>query len=184
MSTEEESKPTGETNAIQDALSRANTWLSILLVLFLLSLALLIYFQFYQGDGHWKFSLHHKSAVQSMQMADSSQIKRLEMQNDSLQNVINASHSATPIQTYSLPSSYYTLQIAAFTNSGASTFAQSLAPGQWETDGNISRLTIGAFEDYSQAEQFKNALSQKDIKGWLVKKVDGHRVAISPSDKP
>src|SRR6266516_3508673 len=63
------------------------------LLLFLLSAGLLVYYQFYQGKGHWHFTLVHKAndaSFISLINADSKKVEfdaaALKKENDSLKN--------------------------------------------------------------------------------------------------
>jgi hypothetical protein len=172
---------------LEDALSRANMAMGILLILFLLSLGLLIYYQFYQGNGRWAFDLRHKDsgAATVNAPADSGRLTRLTHEVDSLRlslpNSAAASNTVQPqpaTTSASNSGTYFTLQIAAFKGENISGFQNGLSPAELQTDGDVSRLTIGQFNSYDNALAFRNSLAKKGISGWVVKMVNGQRVQL------
>ncbi|HPD64994.1 MAG TPA: hypothetical protein P5050_02810 [Bacteroidia bacterium] len=156
--------------------------LAIFIILFFTTASFFVYFQFYQGNGQWRFSLQKHSV--DLKLTDS-----LRTENQQLKKVIDSlsvlaynkqledTQTAGPIFTSGISGEKYEVQIGYFKNFSFSRYAPSLINMNIDTVNQSIRLMIGRFDKLEDACRFKKDIVEMGIKNaFIVKKVDGKRV--------
>jgi len=164
--------------------------LFIFLILFLFTLSMLVYFQFYQGYGKWRFTLLHKSNDTTLLLSikstlpDSSLSPKKQIKGatkDSSKSIIDSIHSKnTPILPNIVDSiatgTVYEVQIGTFENYELKKYNAVFNNLHEEKTGNRTKLTLGRFYSGKEANEFKRDMVKLGIKdAWVVKKVNGVR---------
>jgi hypothetical protein len=161
-----------------------STGLITFLVLFLLSTGLLVYYQFYQGYGHWDFTFVHKandasfiSMISKNVNKNDAQSASLKLENDSLKKTL-ANAAKSPEDKMG---TIYQVQIGAYNNKAMQQFAESMTGLKMEQDKGLLKFTLGVFTTFPEADAFKNEVRRMGIhRAWVVKKVDGVRTEFDP----
>ena len=149
----------------------------IFLILFILSTGLLVYYQFYDTGGKWRFSMVHKPAT----IADTTKKAPKDTTlapKDTLAKPDSTKTTTAVTKPSVLPTgTVYMVQIGTFEGYDLSKFN-----GQYnkyiheETDGKLTKLTLGEFEKADDAKAFLAEIKKMGVKGaWIVKIVDGVR---------
>ena len=148
--------------------------LAVFILLFLASLSLFAYFQLYQGDGNWDFSLKKKSSgndtvnkgVQEKNIMLYSQI-------DSLNNVI-ANMENAQIATSESPESSETSETVEETSSPKPKITGSSELFHQDLAGEKYEVQIGAFRSFNFSKYNNNLVNMNvDIKNGLNQLVIG-----------
>jgi flagellar basal body-associated protein FliL len=150
--------------------------LAVFILLFLISSSLLVYYQFYKGQGHFEWSLQKKNAV----VADTN-ITNLKLQHDSaltqldsLKNIVASSQS---LFTANTTGEVYYVQIGAFRNINFAKYSQNMVNMFVEVTDGVNKLIIGGFTNFDDACSFRKDIVRIGIKdAFIVKKVNGERV--------
>jgi hypothetical protein len=179
----------------------SGAWI-IFFVLFLLAAGMLVYYQFYQGNGQWRFSLMHKSNDTSFLVQLKKQYpdtihhtetvkKDSVIRSDSVHPVnVPGSHPVSdqkaadgltlePISVDKEPptGTVYEVQIGTFENYDLKKYKAVFNNLHEEKDGKLTKLTLGRFQNEKQANTFKNDMIKLGVKkAWVVKKVNGKRI--------
>lgn len=172
-------------------------------LLFLTSSGLLVYYQFYQGDGNWAFSLkkqpNYTELVDSLQIRNDelmAQIEELETtiaQKEAEQGEIELlvaeiaeeEKAAATAQQPPLEGTVYEVQIGAFQKADLSAYEDQLTSLNIDKEDYLQKFTMGRFEDLELARQFRNDIRRLGVKNaFLIKKVDGARVEAPGLNQP
>jgi hypothetical protein len=150
--------------------------LAVFILLFLISTSLLVYFQFYKGQGQFEWSLQKRNAP----VADTSatfyklQHDSSLTQLDSLKNIIASSSS---LFTTNTTGEVYYVQIGAFKNINFAKYSANMVNMFVEVADGMNKLIIGGFTNFDDACSFRKDIVRIGIKGaFIVKKVNGERV--------
>jgi len=171
--------------------------LVVFIVLFVSILSLFVYYQFYQGEGKWNFSMKKRGmdnvALNKEMEQENAQLK---IQVDSLQNVINqfgqdtnqVVQEAPPKETISnnggssslfypdLAGEKYEVQIGAFRNFNFAKYDSKLVNMNVDKENGMQKLVIGRFNTFEEACSFKKDILSLGIQNaFIVKKIDGKR---------
>jgi hypothetical protein len=182
-----------------------NGWIAFL-VLFLLAAGMLAYYQFYQGNGKWRFTLMHKSndttflsnlknnvppaANKSSDTINHGVSDTTQNQNDTMHH-INTSvktpenmaqdkpRRLKPVEVDEEPltGTVYEVQIGTIENYDLKKYNAIFNNLHEEKEGKLTKLTLGRFQTLSQANAFRKDMLKLGLKdAWVVKKVNGERV--------
>lgn len=172
-------------------------------MLLALALGLLLYYQFYEGNGNWRFTLKHKANDSTFIASLSPQLQRLQAINDSLKNLkpdtvkvvemvevpavsdIPEEQPVTQepeIDTYTPdPDKKYVVQIGAFKNFSLGEFKPGLEIIEQHKVNGLNTITIGRFTTQKEAELFAKDIVALGIKNPLIAKMEnGKPVVIKP----
>ncbi|MGZ5282417.1 MAG: hypothetical protein ACXWEY_09100 [Bacteroidia bacterium] len=172
-------------------------------MLLILSLGLLFYFQFYEGQGNWRFTLKHKANDTTFMAALTPQLLRLQIINDSLKNhkpdtvkiietvevpapvAIPEEEPAAPepiIDVYTPdPDKIYLVQIGSFKFFDLSRFQPGMESMEQYKINGLNTITIGRFSTQKEAELFAKDIVALGIKSPLIAKLEnGIPVVIKP----
>lgn len=160
---------------------QANIGMTVFIVLFLAVLGLFIYYQFYQGNGQWKFTFNHKSPDTSHVEGLNEKIIALQKSNDSL---ISAGQNNTgTLNPVDMSGTIYEVQIGAFKLYDPSKYTDNYTSMNFVQEDGFNKLTVGRFKAYNAASAFREDLRKMGIrKAWIVKLVDGNRTPISKNE--
>ncbi|MBC8343032.1 MAG: hypothetical protein ISR55_03245 [Bacteroidetes bacterium] len=155
--------------------------LALFIILFLTSLSLFVYFQFYLGQGKWDFSFEKHNIQQN-----SSQLL-LEENNQRLQNLVDSIEllkvdtsagfqPGDPLFSEDGSGEVYEVQIGFFKSFDFDRYDSQLVNMNVEYSNGASKLLIGRFQNFEDACAFRREIIDIGIKGaFVVKKVNGVR---------
>ena len=165
------------------------TALFVLIVLFVLATGMLVYYQFYEGNGKWRFTLLHKSNDTTFLIALKSRYDlskalkdtiRPQKRDSSIVKTDTARHfkpSGNIKNDDSLTGTNYEVQIGTFENYGLKKYSAVFNNLHEEKNGNLTKLTLGRFKSIEEANTFRKDMAKLGIKqAWVVKKVNGKRM--------
>jgi hypothetical protein len=153
--------------------------LAVFILLFLVSSSLLVYFQFYKGQGQFEWSLQKRGASVSDTSITYYKLQRDSSltQLDSLKNIIASSSS---LFTTNTTGEVYYVQIGAFKNINFTKYSANMVNMFVEVADGMNKLIIGGFTNFDDACSFRKDIVRIGIKGaFIVKKVNGERVKFS-----
>ncbi len=154
--------------------------LIIFIVLFLASASMFAYFQFYQGDGKWRFSMkkttYNPELVEALVAENSllaSVIDSLQQQSLDFNTVYE---NAELFPAFSEGESYE-VQIGYFRTYDFSQYEGALLNLNADSEDGAVKLRIGRFATFEEACRFRKDIITLGIGGaFIVKKIDGKRV--------
>jgi hypothetical protein len=175
----------------------------VFLILFLLVGGMLVYYQFYQGNGQWRFTLMHKANDTTFLSKLKSGLPAPKKTGDSInvvsKDTISGKDSMQHIKTAVQPpenvanektrklkpvdvddepvtGTVYEVQIGTIENYDLKKYKAIFNNLHEEKEGKLTKLTLGRFEMLSQANAFKKDMIKLGLKdAWVVKKVNGVR---------
>lgn len=159
--------------------------LALFIILFLTSVSFFVYYQFYQGNGKWSFSLKKynfdKLLLDSLMKENSYLKHEIDSMSANLTGQI-AKDSVTGMFPGDLNGEKYEVQIGYFRNFDFTKYAPFLINMNIDSSGNSVKLLIGRFDNVEDACRFRKDIVNLGIKNaFIVKKIDGKRVEF---DKP
>lgn len=172
-------------------------FLILFIILFVLSTGLLVYFQFYQGNGEWKLTFKHKNAqeqpVEELKKENKglkSEIKALEEEHEQTKaNLEEARKKAeqtssgqSKIGGADISGKYYEVQIGAFKSFDFNRYGNNITNLTFSTEDGVKKLSLGRFKEANAARAFRRDLTRIGLEdAFIVKKKNGKRVEIIES---
>ncbi len=176
-------------------------------MLLALCLGLLLYYQFYEGNGNWRFTLKHKANDTTFMATLVPQLQQLQAMNDILKNlkpdtvkVIETVEVPAPaeipeeepvmpasqVDVYTPdPNKKYLVQIGAFKSFDLSKFKPGMEVMEQHKINGLNTVTIGRFSTQKEAELFAKDVTALGIKNPLIAKLEnGKPVVITPKAAP
>jgi hypothetical protein len=144
-------------------------WMRVLGLLLLLSLAYIIYIEFYPPFfGRWpQLSRDYQQLLNEK--------ARLSDEIDSLSRVNNMLIELSPYYT----GVFFEVQIGAFENFDLEKYKEGLARLNIDYSGQLDQYTLGKFRDLEMAKDFVEDIRRIGIKdAFIVAKIDGERVTV------
>ena len=155
--------------------------LVVFIVLFLSSVSLFVYYQFYLGSGKWSFNFqkHTEETNTIQQLAEQNDL--LKSANDSLLLLLDDNVSETlkdkGLFMEDCQDECYEVQIGYFKSFDFSGYEENLVNMNAEKENNAVMLRIGRFSTFDEACRFRKDIIDMGIKGaFIVKKVNSKRV--------
>jgi hypothetical protein len=152
-------------------------FLAVVILLFLVSASLLVYYQFYKGQGKFEWTMQKRNTI----VADTITETYLKMQCDSslamLDSLRNAIQSSQSLFTKSTIGEVYYVQIGAFRKTDFTRYDSNLVNMFVDVSDGMNMLIIGGFLNINDACCFRKDMVRIGIEdAFVVKKVDGVRV--------
>jgi hypothetical protein len=183
----------------------SNSALIVFILLLALVTGLLVYYQFYQGNGKWRFTLLHKANdttfltgikgktvdtararkdTARVVIADSTPKKDTMQHVNAPVDTIQTTNVAAQPQKLKhikvdeeLPvGTVYEVQIGTFEHYSLKHYDAVFNNLHEERVGKLTKLTLGRFSSQKEADAFRKDMVKLGVKhAWVVKKVDGKR---------
>lgn len=149
-------------------------------LLFLITLGLFVYTQFYTGDGKFNWSLAKSEASVENGKTNELQekISLLNSENEQLKNRIGNLQSE--LDQFSMPNQdwmtgeSYEVNIGTFSFFNMKDYEDNFVQMRMHKDGDYESFTIGRFRDLQKAKNFREDIQRIGIEdAFIVRKVDG-----------